>query len=32
LPEEKIRSLLSLDVGLNAQGLENWLDHSEGKG
>ena len=32
LPEENILSLLSLDVGLNAQGLENWLDHSEGKG
>jgi glyoxylase-like metal-dependent hydrolase (beta-lactamase superfamily II) len=29
LPEEEIRSLLSLDVGLNAQGLENWLDHSK---
>ena len=28
LPEEEIRSLLSLDVGLNAQGLENWLDHT----
>jgi glyoxylase-like metal-dependent hydrolase (beta-lactamase superfamily II) len=28
LPKEEIRSLLSLDVGLNAQGLENWLDHT----
>jgi glyoxylase-like metal-dependent hydrolase (beta-lactamase superfamily II) len=28
LPEEEIRNLLSLDVGLNAQGLENWLDHA----
>jgi glyoxylase-like metal-dependent hydrolase (beta-lactamase superfamily II) len=32
LTEERIRSLLRLDVELNAQGLENWLDHSEGKG
>ncbi|SDZ97590.1 Metallo-beta-lactamase superfamily protein [Nitrosospira multiformis] len=32
LTEERIRSLLKLDVELNAQGLENWLDHSEGKG
>src|SRR5688500_8054987 len=24
LPEEEIRNLLSLDVELNAQGLENW--------
>ncbi len=32
LTEETIRSLLKLDVELNAQGLENWLDHSEGKG
>ena len=31
LPEEEIRALLSLDVGLNAQGLENWLDHAGGK-
>lgn len=31
LPEEEIRNLLSLDVELNAQGLENWLDHSDGK-
>jgi glyoxylase-like metal-dependent hydrolase (beta-lactamase superfamily II) len=29
LPEEEIRDLLSLDVGLNAQGLENWLDHAK---
>ena len=28
LPEEEIRNLLRLDVGLNAQGLENWLDQS----
>jgi glyoxylase-like metal-dependent hydrolase (beta-lactamase superfamily II) len=27
LPEDEIRSLLDLDVRLNAQGLENWLDH-----
>ena len=32
LREEEIRDLLNLDVELNAQGLENWLDHSEGKG
>lgn len=32
LPEEEIRDLLRLDVGLNAQGLENWLDHSRGNG
>lgn len=31
LPEEEIRNLLSLDVELNAQGLENWLHHSDGK-
>ena len=30
LPKEEIRSLLSLDVGLNAQGLENWLDQTDG--
>jgi glyoxylase-like metal-dependent hydrolase (beta-lactamase superfamily II) len=30
LPEEEIRSLLSLDVRLNAQGLEHWLDHAGG--
>jgi glyoxylase-like metal-dependent hydrolase (beta-lactamase superfamily II) len=29
LPEEEIRDLLSLDIGLNAQGLENWLDHAK---
>ena len=28
LPEKEIRDLLSLDVGLNAQGLENWLDNA----
>jgi glyoxylase-like metal-dependent hydrolase (beta-lactamase superfamily II) len=28
LPEGEIRDLLSLDVGLNVQGLENWLNHS----
>ncbi|HET7060730.1 MAG TPA: MBL fold metallo-hydrolase [Nitrosospira sp.] len=28
LPEGEIRDLLSLDVGLNVQGLENWLDRS----
>ncbi len=27
LPAEEIRDLLSLDIGLNALGLENWLDH-----
>ena len=27
LPDGEIRDLLSLDVGLNAQGLEHWLDH-----
>ena len=32
LPEEEIRSLLSLDVRLNAQGLEHWLDHAGGSG
>ena len=31
LPEEEIRDLLSLDVGLNAQGLENWLDQGQKK-
>ncbi|MBN9126780.1 MAG: MBL fold metallo-hydrolase [Nitrosospira sp.] len=31
LPREKICELLSLDVGLNAQGLEHWLEQSEGK-
>ncbi|MEO8992319.1 MAG: MBL fold metallo-hydrolase [Nitrosospira sp.] len=30
LPEEEIRSLLSLDVSLNAQGLGHWLDHAGG--
>jgi glyoxylase-like metal-dependent hydrolase (beta-lactamase superfamily II) len=30
LPREKICELLDLDVGLNAQGLEHWLDQSEG--
>jgi glyoxylase-like metal-dependent hydrolase (beta-lactamase superfamily II) len=29
LAEQEIRDLLSLDVGLNAQGLENWLDHAK---
>lgn len=28
LPEEEIRNLLDLDVRLNVQGLENWLDHA----
>jgi glyoxylase-like metal-dependent hydrolase (beta-lactamase superfamily II) len=28
LPEEEIRRLLDLDVRLNSQGLENWLDHT----
>jgi glyoxylase-like metal-dependent hydrolase (beta-lactamase superfamily II) len=28
LPQEEIRTLLDLDVRLNAQGLENWLDHA----
>jgi glyoxylase-like metal-dependent hydrolase (beta-lactamase superfamily II) len=31
LPEEEIRHLLNLDVGLNAQGLENWLDQTQKK-
>lgn len=31
LPQEEIRELLSLDVKLNAQGLEHWLDQSEGR-
>ncbi|SCX86676.1 Metallo-beta-lactamase superfamily protein [Nitrosospira sp. Nl5] len=32
LTQEEIRNLLSLDVGLNAQGLEHWLDQaSEGR-
>lgn len=31
LPREEICELLDLDVGLNAQGLEHWLDQSEGK-
>ncbi|MDE2366517.1 MAG: MBL fold metallo-hydrolase [Betaproteobacteria bacterium] len=30
LPENEIRDLLSLDVGLNAQGLEYWLDYGNG--
>ncbi|MDQ3187016.1 MAG: MBL fold metallo-hydrolase [Pseudomonadota bacterium] len=30
LPPDKILHLLSLDVRLNAQGLENWLDHAGG--
>ncbi len=30
LPEEEIRNLLDLDVGLNAQGLENWLNQLGG--
>jgi glyoxylase-like metal-dependent hydrolase (beta-lactamase superfamily II) len=30
LPEDEIRRLLDLDVRLNAQGLENWLDHRGG--
>ncbi|WP_090828657.1 MBL fold metallo-hydrolase [Nitrosovibrio tenuis] len=30
LPQEEIHDLLSLDVGLNVQGLENWLDHAGG--
>ncbi|MDN5753340.1 MAG: MBL fold metallo-hydrolase [Nitrosospira sp.] len=30
LPEEEIRDLLSLDVGLNAQGLAYWLDQADG--
>lgn len=28
LSQEEIRDLLSLDVGLNAQGLEHWLDYT----
>jgi glyoxylase-like metal-dependent hydrolase (beta-lactamase superfamily II) len=31
LPREEIRELLSLDVELNAQGLEHWLDQSDGR-
>src|SRR5690242_5456749 len=27
-PEAEIRDLLSLDVGLNVQGLESWVDHA----
>lgn len=30
LPQEEIHDLLSLDVGLNAQGLEYWLDQAGG--
>lgn len=30
LPQEEIRDLLSLDVRLNAQGLEHWLDYTGG--
>lgn len=30
LPQEEIRNLLCLDVGLNAQGLEHWLDQTGG--
>lgn len=30
LPQDEIRDLLSLDVGLNVQGLEHWLDHAGG--
>ena len=30
LPQEEIRELLSLDVGLNAQGLEYWLEQAGG--
>ncbi len=28
LPDHEIRNLLELDVRLNAQGLENWLNHA----
>jgi hypothetical protein len=28
LPDQEIRNLLELDVRLNAQGLENWLNHA----
>ena len=28
LPQDQIRKLLELDVGLNVQGLEYWLDHA----
>jgi glyoxylase-like metal-dependent hydrolase (beta-lactamase superfamily II) len=31
LSREEICDLLSLDIGLNAQGLEHWLDQSEGR-
>ncbi len=30
MPQEEIHNLLSLDVGLNAQALEHWLDHAGG--
>lgn len=30
LPQTEIRELLSLDVGLNAQGLEHWLNQAGG--
>ncbi|MGH8762213.1 MAG: MBL fold metallo-hydrolase [Nitrosospira sp.] len=30
LPQDEIRNLLNLDVGLNVQGLEHWLDHAGG--
>ena len=28
LPDHEVRNLLELDVRLNAQGLENWLNHA----
>jgi hypothetical protein len=28
LPHDEILDLLSLDVGLNVQGLKHWLDHT----
>ncbi len=32
LPRERIEALLALDVGLNAQGIEAWLDRERRKG
>ena len=32
LPQEQIHELLRMDIDLNAQGLESWLDHSVASG
>ena len=32
LPREQIHELLSMDIDLNALGLESWLDHSLASG